>query len=36
MPTIPGGVFDDPTLDADQGALVSTFLDNLGISELVQ
>ncbi|MDY6949673.1 MAG: M10 family metallopeptidase C-terminal domain-containing protein [Pseudomonadota bacterium] len=36
MATIPGGIFDTSTnsnVDAQQGALISSFLDSLGISE---
>ena len=33
MPTVPGGLFDDPTLSAGQSALISQFLDLLTIRE---
>lgn len=36
MATVPGGIFDSSTntnIDANQGALISSFLDSLGLSE---
>ncbi len=33
MATIPGGIFDTPTVSQDHGAQISSFLDQLGISE---
>lgn len=33
MPTVPGGLFDDPTLSASQVALISRFLDLTTLSE---